>query len=203
MDDVTPLFPLGLVALPAEAVPLHVFEPRYRIMFAELIESDGVFGIVWAGEDGLREIGCACRIEQVLERHDDGRLDVLCRGETPIALAGELHHVPYPAARVIGLSDEPEAPATGPLARAHAAFLTLADAVMASRPDDEELATMGAFALAARVDLSPGFKQQLLELRSETARLDLLAEEFDRLREDLDPDALEQARSRSNGRVRL
>ena len=48
-----PLFPLGIVALPSEAVPLHIFEPRYRTMIAECLENGQEFGIVWASDDGL------------------------------------------------------------------------------------------------------------------------------------------------------
>ena len=44
-----PLFPLGIVALPHELVPLHIFEERYRTMIGECLERGSEFGIVWAG----------------------------------------------------------------------------------------------------------------------------------------------------------
>src|SRR5271167_4904272 len=53
------LFPLPLVALPGEYVPLHIFEPRYRTMVAQCLESGSEFGIVWLADDGLKPIGCA------------------------------------------------------------------------------------------------------------------------------------------------
>ena len=56
-----PLFPLALVALPHELVPLHVFEERYRIMFAELLEHEGEFGIVWASDAGTRRSAAPAR----------------------------------------------------------------------------------------------------------------------------------------------
>src|SRR5437763_9136621 len=92
-----PLFPLGIVALPTESVPLHVFEPRYRAMIAECLEAGSEFGIVWASEDGLRQIGCACEIAEVLERHDDGRMDILTRGTRPLRLAEAHGYRPYPS----------------------------------------------------------------------------------------------------------
>ena len=55
-----PLFPLGIVALPTEAVPLHIFEERYKTMIGRCLEEESEFGIVWMAEDGLRPIGCAC-----------------------------------------------------------------------------------------------------------------------------------------------
>ena len=81
-----PLFPLGLVALPHEYVPLHIFEPRYRTMIAECLEQEREFGIVWTGDDGRRPIGCAMRIDRVLERMEDGRLNILTQGTRPFRI---------------------------------------------------------------------------------------------------------------------
>ena len=53
-----PLFPLGIVAIPHELVPLHIFEERYRTMIGECMDRGTEFGIVWEGEDGVRPIGC-------------------------------------------------------------------------------------------------------------------------------------------------
>ena len=75
-----PLFPLGLVALPSELVPLHIFEERYKTMMARVLEEEGEFGIVWVADDGLRPVGCACEIAEVLERMPDGRLNLVARG---------------------------------------------------------------------------------------------------------------------------
>ena len=55
-----PLFPLGIVALPGELIPLHIFEERFETMMNECIRGDSEFGIVWLSDKGLSEIGCAC-----------------------------------------------------------------------------------------------------------------------------------------------
>ena len=78
-----PLFPLGLVALPSEVIPLHIFEERYKTMINECLAHEQEFGIVWLSDDGLREIGCACQIERMLERMDDGQMNLLTRGTRP------------------------------------------------------------------------------------------------------------------------
>ena len=62
-----PLFPLGIVALPGELIPLHIFEDRYKTMMEECLRDEKEFGIVWLSDDGLRDIGCACEIDRVLE----------------------------------------------------------------------------------------------------------------------------------------
>ena len=59
-----PLFPLGLVALPSELIPLHIFEQRYKTMMKECLGDEREFGILWLADDGLREIGCACEIAE-------------------------------------------------------------------------------------------------------------------------------------------
>src|SRR3954453_13545791 len=75
-----PLFPLGLVALPSELIPLHIFEERYKAMIGRCRTEPSEFGIVWLADDGLRPIGCACEIAEVLEELDDGGLNLGGRG---------------------------------------------------------------------------------------------------------------------------
>ena len=84
IEDHFPLFPLGIVALPQELIPLHIFEERYKTMMDECLSEQKEFGIVWMSADGLRETGCACEIERVLERMEDGGMNLLTRGKQPI-----------------------------------------------------------------------------------------------------------------------
>ena len=101
-----PLFPLGLVALPEEVVPLHIFEERYKTMINVCLDEEREFGIVWLSDDGLREIGCACRIEQV-ERIEDGRMNLLVRGTRPFRVLARQGHLPYPAGVIEFVQDPP------------------------------------------------------------------------------------------------
>src|ERR1700710_545441 len=100
-----PLFPLGLVALPGELVPLHIFEERYKQMMGECLESEREFGIVWLADDGLREIGCACEIAEVIERMEDGRVNLVARGTRPFRVLERQGHLAYPAGVVEFLAD--------------------------------------------------------------------------------------------------
>ena len=95
-----PLFPLGLVALPTELVPLHIFEERYKSMVARVLEEEGEFGIVWVADDGLRDVGCACEIAEVLERMPDGRLNLVARGTRPFRIEARQDDLAYPAGTV-------------------------------------------------------------------------------------------------------
>src|SRR5215217_1462169 len=95
--DRFPLFPLGIVLLPTEVVPLHIFEERYKTMIGECMEADSEFGIVWLSDDGLREVGCTARVTQVLEQTEDGRSNVLVAGGRAFRLLRRIEDMAYPA----------------------------------------------------------------------------------------------------------
>ena len=61
-----PIFPLELVLVPGEPLPLHIFEPRYQDMLERCLEEEIPFGLIYADEDGMRDIGCTARVEEVL-----------------------------------------------------------------------------------------------------------------------------------------
>jgi Lon protease-like protein len=198
-----PLFPLGLVALPHEYVPLHIFEPRYRTMIAECLEQEREFGIVWAEDDGLRPVGCAMRIERVLERMEDGRLNILTQGTRPFRIVEEQDDRPYPAGTVEFLSDKAEEPNKRTREAAHAAYAELVVQATDRTLDDEELEPLSAYAMAATVDFGLEAKQGLLDLRSENARLRLVTRLFRAALKRLDFIERAQARAQSNGKVRF
>src|SRR5688500_12144866 len=115
MSEELPLFPLGIVALPSELVPLHIFEERYKAMIGECLEAESEFGIVWLSDDGLRPTGCACVVAQVLERLPDGRLNIVCRGTRAFRVLERLEDRPYPVGEVEWLEDKAEQPDGGTL----------------------------------------------------------------------------------------
>jgi len=168
-----PLFPLGMVLLPTEVVPLHLFEERYKLMIGECLEEEREFGIVWLADDALKDIGCAARITQVLERLEDGRLNILVEGTTPFRLERRIGDLPYPAGDVELLEDDPAVDEDA-LARARAGYADLVERVTDTRPGHEALEALGAYGMAATLDIAPAAKQALLELRSEPARLEQL-----------------------------
>ena len=76
-----PLFPLSLVLVPGMPLPLHIFDDRYKEMMADVIPEGREFGIVLAKEDGIVNVGCTAKVQKVLKRYPDGRLDVLAGGQ--------------------------------------------------------------------------------------------------------------------------
>ena len=131
-----PLFPLGLVALPGELVPLHIFEERYKTMMTECLETESEFGIVWMSDDGLRDIGCACEIEQVLERMEDGRMNLLARGTRPFRVLERQGHLPYPAGVIEFVEDRGDEPDPELVGGAREAYADLVKRATDREPDE-------------------------------------------------------------------
>ncbi len=202
-EDEFPLFPLGIVALPSELIPLHIFEERYKTMINFCLEREREFGIVWLSDDGLRQVGCAVRIEQVLERMEDGRMNLLTRGTRPFRVLQRQPHLPYPAGVIEFVEDKSETPDPRLADGAHEAYAELVKRATDREPDEQELQEMGAYAMAATVDFGLDAKQGLLDLRSENARLRLVTRLFRAAMKRLDLVDKAQERARSNGKVRF
>jgi Lon protease-like protein len=198
-----PLFPLGLVALPGEIIPLHIFEERYKTMMQRCIDRGEEFGIVWLSDDGLRPIGCACEIAEVVERMEDGRLNLLARGTRPFEIVEREERLPYPAGTVQFLDEADEVLDVAAAELAREVYAELVERATDRRPDALELATMGAYAMAATVDFGLEAKQGLLDLRSENARVRLVTRLFRAAMKRLEFVTRAQARARSNGKVRF
>lgn len=198
-----PLFPLGIVALPHELVPLHIFEERYKAMIEMCLDEQREFGIVWAAPEGLRRRGCAVEITEVLERLEDGRVNVLTRGTRPFRLVEEHFDTDWPSGTVEFLEDKHEPVDPRTLGAAHDVYGELVQQATDRVLEPEELVDLDAYAMAATVDFGLEAKQGLLDLRSENARLRLVTRLFRAALKRLDFMERAQARARSNGKVRF
>jgi Lon protease-like protein len=202
LDDF-PLFPLPIVLLPTEVIPLHIFEERYKTMISLCLDDDSEFGIVWLSDDGLKDVGCTVRVTEVLERMDDGRMNILVQGSNPFRLLerNEMHE--FPAGTVELLADRAEK-ISEPVSRgARDGFASLVERVTDQRPDDRALAELDAYDMAASVDLGMDAKQGLLELRSEQARLRLLSRLFKAAMDRLEVAERIAEQARKNGKVKF
>jgi Lon protease-like protein len=198
-----PLFPLRLVALPGELIPLHIFEERYKTMIARCLGQQSEFGIVWLDDQGMRPIGCACEIADVIERFDDGRINLIARGTRPFRLEASTDELVYPSGEVEFLEDKPEEVDAEVREEVQKAYADLVAQATDREPDAGEIAAMSAYDMAATVEFGLDAKQGLLDLRSETARLRLLLRLFRAAVRRLDFVTRAQARAKSNGKVRF
>ena len=178
------LFPLGIVLLPTERVPLHIFEPRYRELIGECIEQESEFGLLYADEAGVRELGTRARVAAVLERFDDGRLNIVVVGGERFVVERLTEGRSFMTAEIADVEDEPGDVAEETRTSAAGAFRALAAIAGAEVEVDEETDEL-SFALASQVELAADEKQFLVESRSEHERLERVAELLDNARRTL------------------
>jgi uncharacterized protein len=81
-----PMFPLSILPLPGELVPLHIFEPRYRQLLQDIETRDITFGIYFTHEINTRKIGSVMRLESVIKRYPDGKSDIIVKCEDVFSL---------------------------------------------------------------------------------------------------------------------
>jgi Lon protease-like protein len=173
-----PLFPLpNLVFFPHTRLPLHIFEPRYRELVRDVLETDQRFGIIllkpgWEGDYfGAPEVhacGTIGTIEQAVPL-DDGRYNVVVRGDVRFRILDEVSRVPYRTARVI---ESPEVPRAADAAYTQRAWLAdLSNQYLHYLPDQTavpEIDTVDLDALTNALIMSLNLdmeeKQRLLEI---------------------------------------
>ena len=176
-DRTIGLFPLGIVLLPGEVVPLHIFEERYRKLVGERLEG-GEFGIVLADEDSVRECGTTARVAQLIEELDDGRMNILVEGVRRFRIvevvAPDDTEADYLSAEVDYYRDsEPEGSdvLNAAVLEMFRKMLALMDVESPDQPGGEGPLS---FRIAAAVDFGAPLKQELLESLSEEQRLETL-----------------------------
>jgi Lon protease-like protein len=198
-----PIFELPVVLLPGELLPLHIFEERYKRMITHCLDAEEPFGIVFRDDEGsARRIGCEARVTEVLERFDDGRLNIVVAGERPFRVLDRFEAPDYPAGEIETIEppllaeEDPDA-----AERARTAFAELVERVSGEPPAAEELAGEDAYGLAARVELPAETKQRLLELRSEPERMRVLGNALRALADVVSRSREIAERARMNGKL--
>ncbi len=173
MPSLVPIFPLELVLLPGAALPLHIFEPRYKEMIAECLAQKKPFGVVRASDEGVADIGCTAEIVSVTKKYDDGRMDILTRGLERFEVLEVNQDRSFLQAEIAVMQDEnelaqPTAETVTDAVRLHAEITKLAGAEPVGL--DEHSANL-SFLLAGSLPLDLDFKQSLLSTLSEAKRL--------------------------------
>jgi Lon protease-like protein len=195
------LFPLELVLLPTERVPLHIFEPRYKELIGECLRSGDEFGLVLEDEQGRREIGTRAAVVEVLQVFDDGRMNVVVEGHDRFRLQELTVGRDFLTGEVEPVHDEdPDAQATDS-ERALVLFRRLVEAVGEDVDEPDGRSGSLAFEIAARVDFGIEPKQELLELLSESERLRQLSELLEGAIEAVRREREVRERAATNGKV--
>ena len=196
------LFPLDVVLFPEAALPLHIFEDRYKEMIGECLAHRTAFGVVRAQQEGLAVIGCTAQIVRVIQRYDDGRMDILCQGDSRFEIEMLENGRPFLEAEVEFFEDEGE-PASRSLREECAAlhFETMELAGVEMETTHLSLDRPISFKLAASLPADPGFKQQVLGLRSDAERTRRLMDFYRSILPKLRSNTLARKISSQNGHV--
>ena len=169
------LFPLGIVLLPTERLPLHIFEDRYKELVEECLEQDAEFGLVYADSDGIREVGTRARVAEVLTRFEDGRLNILVEGGERFQVEELTDGRSFHTAQVSPVADAEDAADDAAIEDAMRVFGVLRD-VTGSEVEPDPASPQLSFALAGKVELAAGEKLMLLRELSERRRIELVQE---------------------------
>jgi Lon protease-like protein len=196
------LFPLGIVLLPGEEIPLHIFEPRYRELIGECLELGREFGLVLADGDGLRQVGTVTAVREVLERHDDGRLDIVVRGRSRFRVLQLTSGRSFQTARIEPFEDAVDPAAPDQAEKALSLFERLVEMTGADvDPPGDPASPQLSFELAARFEFAPPLEQELLQETSERRRLTRLCEMLEGAAAVVAHQQEVSARAATNGKV--
>ncbi len=171
-----PLFPLDVVLMPGSELPLHIFEPRYKVMIARCLGEDLEFGMILAANQAVAGVGCTAEIVRKLRDYPDGRMDILTKGRAVFHLRDLLDEKDYYEGAVEYVADtvpardlEQETQLVQVFEKCHA--------LLFSRPwmdsAEHEPETL-SYRMAALLPMELEKRQALLEMRSQHDRRDFV-----------------------------
>jgi len=155
-----PLFPLDLVLLPESPLPLHIFEPRYKLMVGECLRTREQFGVVRATASEMARIGCTAEIVDVLRAYPDGRMDILTMGRRRFQVQEVDQSLDFLRGEAEFLDDQEDARIDSKaIANAMALHRTLVDLLGREKEAVEQDGPMLSYLLANMLPVDLDFKQ--------------------------------------------
>lgn len=172
-----PIFPLDMVLLPAMVLPLHIFEPRYKLLIGRCLSEKIEFGLVLASEKGTAPVGCTADVTEKIKEYPDGRMDILTEGRSVFRLIEMLNQKEYYEAKVEYLADEPPSLPDPPQQSRMSELFEKCHATLFGRPWGEAASTdasLLAYRMAEHLPIEMSQRQELLEMRKESDRREFL-----------------------------
>lgn len=199
-----PLFPLDVVLMPGAELPLHIFEPRYKVMIGRCLDERLEFGMILAADKAVAAMGCTAEIVRKVRDYPDGRIDILTTGRAVFRLLELLDEKEY----YEGVVEYVEDGVYAHDADQHAQLVQLFEkchALLFSSPwindAEAEEATL-AYRMAALLPVELEKRQALLEIRSEHERRELLLRWMERFVPKLIAQQKTRERAGGNGHAR-
>ena len=176
--DSMPLFPLNIVAVPKERIPLHIFEPRYKRMIKDSIKTGDPFGIVLKDDKGVKSIGCSVKIIRVLKEHPTGEYDIIVQGQQCFRIKDKVQeNNQLWIGNVTYLEDQESAPADL-LEKTRDQYLHILLKLGLNEDMERHMSKGRSFDFIEFINLPNKIKQQLIETNDENQRLEIITRIF-------------------------
>ena len=173
MNDL-PLFPLDIVVVPKERIPLHIFEPRYKRMIKDSIKTGNPFGIVLKNDKGVKSIGCSVKIIRVLKEHPTGEYDIIVQGQQCFRIKNKVQENDQLwIGNVTYLEDQESAPADL-LEKTRDQYLHILLKLGLNEDMERHMSKSQSFDFIEFINLPNKIKQQLIETKDENQRLEII-----------------------------
>ncbi len=175
--QIIPIFPLPMVLFPTEQLPLHIFEPKYKDMIHHCLTTQSPFGMVLTYNNGITQTGCSAIIVRKIKEYEDGKRDILVRGQERFQINKIQQEFAYFTADVTWLVDKEATIPQSLKLRFLALYTKWMEALhqkqhLLLNPEEDRL----SFVVGRNLPLKPEQKQILLQIGSEVERLSFLSD---------------------------
>ena len=173
MDNM-PLFPLDIVVVPKERIPLHIFEPRYKRMIKDSIKTGDPFGIVLKDGKGVKSIGCSVNIIRVLKEHTSGEYDIIVQGQRCFRIKGKTQENDHLWIGKVTYLEDNESSSADLLEKTRDQYLHILLKLGLNEDMERHMSKSRSFDFIEFINLPNKIKQQLIETNDENKRLDII-----------------------------
>ena len=173
MDNM-PLFPLNIVAVPKERIPLHIFEPRYKRMIKDSIKTGDPFGIVLKENKGLKTIGCSVKIIRVLKEHPSGEYDIIVQGQQCFRIKDKMQENDQLWIGNVTYLEGQESATADLLEKTRDQYLHILLKLGLNEDMERHMSKSQSFDFIEFINLPNKIKQQLIETNDENQRLEII-----------------------------
>ena len=173
MDNI-PLFPLNIVAVPKERIPLHIFEPRYKQMIKDSIKTGDPFGIVLKDDKGVKSIGCSVKIIRVLKEHPTGEYDIIVQGLQCFRIKEKTQENNQLWIGKVTYLEDHESASADLLEKTRDQYLHILLKLGLNEDMERHMSKSRSFDFIEFINLPNKIKQQLIETNDENQRLEII-----------------------------
>ena len=177
MDNI-PLFPLNIVALPRERIPLHIFEPRYKRMIKDRIKTGAPFGVVLRDEKGVKSIGCSVKIIRVLKEYPTGEYDIIVQGQRCFRIKDKVQENDKLWIGNVTYLEDQESAKADLLEKTRDQYLHILLKLGLNEDMERHMAKNQSFDFVELINLPNKIKQKLIETNDENQRLKVISRIF-------------------------